>query len=72
MAAFPDRAWLRPQLTQTAQVLAKSVVVLGEVNGSITASDMVSIGGNGSVDGVISAPRAVIAEGAHLQGSVDM
>ena len=55
-----------------AQVVARSVVVLGRANGSIRASDKVSIGKTGSVEGKVSAPRVVIADGAHLQGRVDM
>jgi cytoskeletal protein CcmA (bactofilin family) len=55
-----------------AQVFAKSVVVLGEVNGNVIATDKVSIRENGSVDGDITAPRVAIAEGAHFRGSVDM
>jgi len=55
-----------------AQVFAKSVIVLGEVMGNVTASDKVDIRDNGSVDGDIVAPRVAIAEGAHFRGSVDM
>ena len=55
-----------------AQVFAKSVIVLGEVNGNVTASDKVDIRDNGSVDGDIVSPRVAIAEGAHFRGSVDM
>ena len=55
-----------------AQVFAKSVVVLGEVHGNVTATDKVSIRENGAVDGDITAPRVAIAEGAHFRGSVDM
>ena len=55
-----------------AQVFAKSVIVLGEVTGNVTASDKVDIRENGSVDGDIVAPRVAIAEGAHFRGSVDM
>ena len=55
-----------------AQVFAKSVIVLGEVTGNVTASDKVDIRDNGSVDGDIIAPRVAIAEGAHFRGSVDM
>ena len=55
-----------------AQVFAKSVVVLGEVTGNVTASEKVDIRDNGSVDGDIVAPRVAIAEGAHFRGSVDM
>jgi cytoskeletal protein CcmA (bactofilin family) len=55
-----------------AQVFAKAVIVLGEVQGNVTASDKVDIRDNGSVDGDIVAPRVAIAEGAHFRGSVDM
>ena len=55
-----------------AQVSAKAVIVLGEVNGNVTASDKVDIRDGGSVDGDIIAPRVAIAEGAHFRGSVDM
>ena len=55
-----------------AQVFAKSVIVLGEVMGNVTASDKVDIRDNGSVDGDIVSPRVAIAEGAHFRGSVDM
>jgi cytoskeletal protein CcmA (bactofilin family) len=55
-----------------AEVFAKSVIVLGEVTGNVTASEKVDIRDNGSVDGDIISPRVAIAEGAHFRGSVDM
>ena len=55
-----------------AEVFAKSVVVLGEVTGNVTASEKVDIRDNGSVDGDIASPRVAIAEGAHFRGSIDM
>jgi len=55
-----------------AQVFAKAVIVLGEVNGNVTASEKVDIRDNGSVDGDIVSPRVAIAEGAHFRGTVDM
>ena len=55
-----------------AQVFAKTVIVLGEVTGNVTASEKVDIRDNGSVDGDIISPRVAIAEGAHFRGSVDM
>ena len=55
-----------------AEVFAKSVVVLGEVTGNVTASEKVDIRDNGSVDGDIASPRVAIAEGANFRGSVDM
>jgi cytoskeletal protein CcmA (bactofilin family) len=55
-----------------AAVFAKSVIVLGEVNGNVTATEKVDIRDGGSVDGDIVSPRVAIAEGAHFRGSVDM
>ena len=55
-----------------AQVFAKTVIVLGEVNGNVSASEKVDIRDGGSVDGDIVSPRVAIAEGAHFRGSVDM
>jgi cytoskeletal protein CcmA (bactofilin family) len=55
-----------------AQVFAKSVIVLGEVNGNVTATEKVDIRDGGSVDGDIISPRVAIAEGAHFRGTVDM
>ena len=55
-----------------AQVFAKTVVIIGEVLGNVTAVEKVSIQEKGAVDGDISAPRVAIAEGAHFRGSIDM
>ena len=55
-----------------AQVFAKSVIVLGEIVGNVSASEKVDIRDNGSVDGDIISPRVAIAEGAHFRGTVDM
>jgi cytoskeletal protein CcmA (bactofilin family) len=55
-----------------AEVFAKTVIVLGEVTGNVTATEKVDIRDNGSVDGDITSPRVAIAEGAHFRGSVDM
>ena len=55
-----------------AQIVAKIVVVQGDVHGNITATERVDIRDNGSVDGDVSAPRVAIADGAHFRGSIDM
>jgi cytoskeletal protein CcmA (bactofilin family) len=56
----------------TAEVQAKTVVVIGQVAGNITADDKVEIAPSGSVRGDIRAPRVAIADGARFKGSVDM
>ena len=55
-----------------AQVFAKAVIVQGEVQGNITATERVDIRDAGSVDGDLAAPRIAIADGAHFRGSIDM
>jgi len=55
-----------------AQIFAKSIVVLGQVAGNLTATEKVEIGQNGSVEGDVVAPRVSIADGAHFRGSIDM
>ncbi len=55
-----------------AQVIAKSIVVLGEVIGNIEAIEKVAIRNEGTVEGDIKAPRVAIAEGAKFRGGIDM
>jgi cytoskeletal protein CcmA (bactofilin family) len=56
----------------TAEVHAKTVVVVGQVMGNITADDKVEIAPSGSVEGDIRAPRVAISDGARFKGSIDM
>ena len=55
-----------------AHVAAKSIIVLGQVTGNLTANEKVDIREKGSVEGDIVAPRVAIADGAEFRGSVDM
>jgi cytoskeletal protein CcmA (bactofilin family) len=55
-----------------ADVIAKSVVVIGSVVGNVTASHKVDIRDGGSIDGDVRAPSVAIAESAHFRGSIDM
>lgn len=55
-----------------ADLFAKSVVIQGEVTGSVDAVESVAISAAGAVDGDIRAPRVMIAEGARFRGSIDM
>jgi cytoskeletal protein CcmA (bactofilin family) len=56
----------------TAEVHAKTVVIVGQVMGNITADDKVEIAPSGSVEGDIRAPRVAISDGASFKGSIDM
>ncbi len=55
-----------------AAIHARSVTILGEVMGNITADERAEIRASGRLKGDIVAPRVVIADGAFFKGSVDM
>ena len=54
-----------------ANIVARTVTVLGAVTGTITARDAVDLRETGSVDGDIISPRLAMADGALLRGRVD-
>ncbi len=56
----------------TAEVHAKTVIIVGQIVGNITADDKVEIAPSGSVQGDIRAPRVSISDGAKFKGSIDM
>jgi len=53
-----------------ADLVAKTVTISGKVNGNVRAVDKVDLRATGSVDGNITAPRFVMAEGATVMGKV--
>ena len=56
----------------TAEIHAKSVSIVGQVVGNVTADDRIEIAATGSMEGDIKAPRVVLADGARFKGAVDM
>jgi len=54
-----------------AEILAKDIVVIGKMIGSVNASEKVKICPNGSVQGDVVSPTVTIAEGATFRGSID-
>jgi cytoskeletal protein CcmA (bactofilin family) len=55
-----------------ANVLAKSVIVEGEVKGDLYGSERVAIRKTGNVHGNIVSPKVSLEEGCHFKGSIDM
>ena len=53
-------------------ILARSVVVAGKVQGQIVAQERAEMLASAEVRGSVQAPKIVIAEGARLEGSVAM
>jgi len=58
--------------TIKAEVQAKSVVVIGKVSGNVRGTERVEIQATGIVEGDVIAPRLVVAEGAVVNGSIQM
>ena len=60
-----------PNAQVQAQVIARTITIMGAVTGHITASDKVDIRKAGSVEGDIDAPKVAMADGAQLCGRID-
>jgi cytoskeletal protein CcmA (bactofilin family) len=58
--------------TVQAEVTAKGIIVVGRVAGNIHGIERVEIQGTGIVDGDVSAPRLIVAEGAVVNGAIKM
>ena len=71
--SLPDnQLTVGPNGSVTAEVAAKSVVVVGRVSGDIKGTERIEIQATGVVQGDVTAPRLVVAEGAVLNGSIQM
>ena len=59
-----------PGASIKADLLAKTVTISGAVKGNVKAVDKVELSATGSVNGNITAPRFVMADGATVAGKV--
>ena len=55
-----------------ADVRGLRVLILGTVNGNVTAADRIELGASANVTGGLTANRVVIVEGARFNGRIDM
>jgi len=55
-----------------AEVIAKSIIVIGRVKGNLTATERIDVQASGIVEGDVHAPRLNVQEGAVLNGSINM
>jgi cytoskeletal protein CcmA (bactofilin family) len=53
-------------------IVAQSVRVGGELHGNVTADERFELEPEGRIEGDVTAPRVVIAEGAYFKGNVEM
>lgn len=61
-----------PNAEVKAEILAKSVIILGSVTGNVTATERLDMRSTGSLIGDVASPRLVIADGGTLRGKVQM
>ena len=56
----------------TAEIVAKTVILLGHVVGNISVKERFEIRAGGSMDGNVKAPRIAMADGAIVNGKIEM
>ena len=54
-----------------ADLVAQTITISGAVTGNVTATSVVDLRATGSVDGDITTPRLIMADGAVIKGKVD-
>jgi cytoskeletal protein CcmA (bactofilin family) len=54
-----------------ANLAARSIVISGAVNGNVTATERVDLHATGSVEGDITSPRLIMADGGFVKGNVN-
>jgi cytoskeletal protein CcmA (bactofilin family) len=63
-------------LTETAfikgDIIAKRIIVGGNVEGSLRATDLIEIGSKGRVNGEIYTNKLVVTEGGKFNGQIEM
>ena len=55
-----------------ANLAARSILISGAVIGNVTATERVDLQATGSVEGDISSPRLMMADGAIVKGKIDV
>jgi len=61
-----------PGAAVKADLVAKSITIAGAVTGNVTATERVELLATGSVAGDLGAPKLAMAEGALLEGKVNV
>jgi cytoskeletal protein CcmA (bactofilin family) len=61
-----------PTAKVTADIIAREVVVYGNVKGNLRAKDRIEIKKDGSVNGDLTTSRIMIEDGAYFKGSIEI
>jgi cytoskeletal protein CcmA (bactofilin family) len=63
---------LAPECHVIGEVIAGTVIVAGRVEGNVAATDRLEVRATSVVDGDLSAPTLLVAEGAQVNGRIEM
>ncbi len=55
-----------------AEIVAKSVIVLGSIAGRVSAHERFEIRSGGTMEGQLTTPKLAMADGALFNGTIDM
>ncbi|MFP4456654.1 MAG: polymer-forming cytoskeletal protein [Clostridia bacterium] len=55
-----------------ASIIANKLVIAGKVHGNITVKNIIDLKSSGSIDGLIKSKRIKVAEGAILDGEIEI
>jgi cytoskeletal protein CcmA (bactofilin family) len=55
-----------------AEIHAKSIVVVGRLVGNVFGLERIEIQATGKIEGDVTAPKLIVAEGAQLNGAIQM
>ena len=66
------RLTIGPTAKVTADIIAREVVVYGNVKGNLRAKDRIEIKKDGSVNGDLTTARIMIEDGAYFKGSIEI
>jgi cytoskeletal protein CcmA (bactofilin family) len=61
-----------PHAQITAEILARTLIIQGSMNGNVTATERFEIRPNGRMTGDVTCPSVVMNEGSEFSGRVDM
>jgi cytoskeletal protein CcmA (bactofilin family) len=63
---------LAPGSHVEGEVVAGTVIVSGELHGTVEASARLEVHASAVIDGHLSAPTLIVADGAHVSATVEM
>jgi cytoskeletal protein CcmA (bactofilin family) len=71
--SLPDHVLtVGPNASLDAEIVAKSVIIIGTVKGNVSAREKFELRPGGTMEGQLVAPKVAMAEGATFNGKIEM